>query len=364
MLDYAQARRNMVDCQLRTADVTDRAILAAMGEVPRERFVPAERVDLAYSDHAVALGDDMPGDGCRYLLAPMVLARLIQALELRADTRLLDVGCGFGYSSAVAARLAGSVVALETSDDLGSEARARLDESGVGDRVEIRTGHLDAGCPEAAPFDAILVNGSVESRPDTLLGQLVDGGRLACLMSNGRSGQAVALRSLGRGNRLPSIVRRDLSRAAGFPGRSGLRLLSGVAFLWHTGRMSPLRPSIRFARSGGWAKVGSVLKGADERFAGSKMARQSDHVWRARRYFRMFGVGGGLRLSSAIVAASVLASPSLAWAETLDSALARAYAGNPTLDAQRASVRAVDENVPRALAGYRADRHRRRKRPD
>ena len=191
MTDYAGARRTMVDCQLRTFDVSDRAVLAAMESVPRERFVPAGREALAYLDQNLtisAVGDD---DEARVMLAPMVLARLVQALDIEPDARVLDVAGAYGYSSALLARLGARVTLLESRDDLAADAVLRLSSAGLDDRVVCRTGPIAEGSATDAPFDAILVNGAVDEVPQTLLDQLADGGRLACLKMAGRSGKAV-----------------------------------------------------------------------------------------------------------------------------------------------------------------------------
>ena len=188
MLDFAQARRTMVDSQLRTFDITDRAVLAAMAAVPRERFVPAGREDLAYSDQNLPVSGSNLDGVARFMLAPMALGRLIQALEIEPGDRVLDVGAGLGYSSAVLARLGAEPIALESSAALAEAAGARLAAEGA---VKVRQGSLDRGCPEDGPFDAILINGAVAQRPETLLQQLREGGRLACLTGGDRAGKAV-----------------------------------------------------------------------------------------------------------------------------------------------------------------------------
>lgn len=187
--DHAQARRNMVDGQLRTFDVSDRALLAAMGELPRERFVPADQQGLAYLDRAVVMGrrDERGG---RELLAPMVLARLIQALDIEAGAKVLDVGGGQGYSAAIFARLGAQVVALEEDPAFQEGLSAGLAAIGLSGLVTPRSGPLAAGAPDLAPFDAILVNGAVEHAPQELLSQLSSSGRLACLRTDGRVGRA------------------------------------------------------------------------------------------------------------------------------------------------------------------------------
>jgi len=195
MLDFTRARRNMVDSQLRTFDVTDRAVLAAMGDSPRERFVPDSRIALAYLDQNVSLRD---GDGePRWMLQPMVIARIIQALEVVPGSRVLDVGAGYGYASDIFARLGAHVTALESDEALAAQARTRL--AGAQPSIEVRVGPLAEGCPDRAPFDIILVNGAVAKRPETLLRQLSDGGRLACLGRDGAAGHALLHVRAGEG---------------------------------------------------------------------------------------------------------------------------------------------------------------------
>src|SRR5580704_2517069 len=140
MFDTATARRMMVDGQVRTADVTDLDLIAAMAALPRERFVPAALAEQAYRDGDIAIGDG------RVLLKPMVLAKLIQAARVRGSDHVLDVGCGTGYSSAVLARLGGSVVALEEDAALAQQAKATLAATGSS-HVTVATAPLTAGWP-------------------------------------------------------------------------------------------------------------------------------------------------------------------------------------------------------------------------
>jgi protein-L-isoaspartate(D-aspartate) O-methyltransferase len=174
MDDFATARRNMVDCQVRTQDVTDLRVIDAFLQVPRERFVPPAKQGLAYLDYEVPLGE---GANVRRLLKPMVLAKLVQAAGPRSTDRVLDVAGGSGYSAAVWSRLVGEIVALE--DDA---ALARAAQKNVGDAVTVATGTLAAGWERAAPYDIILVNGACELIPTALFRQLKDGGRLLCVM--------------------------------------------------------------------------------------------------------------------------------------------------------------------------------------
>lgn len=188
-------RRTMVDCQIRTFDVTDHRVLARMLEVPREQFLPPDLAAFAYSDLTLELKPSGPGGERRSLLPPLVLARLIQEAGVPADGSVLDVAPGTGYSSAVLAGLAGRVVALESDRSLCETMRANLDAAGLS---EVRTicGPLAAGAPDEAPFDIIFVNGTVENNLDQLFAQLKEGGRLLALKHlpgdlTGRAGKAV-----------------------------------------------------------------------------------------------------------------------------------------------------------------------------
>ena len=185
MLDLAQARRNMLDCQLRTYDITDKAVLAAAEDVPREIFMPAGRENLAYLDQNVMLSPE------RCMLQPMVLVRLLQALQIRSGSRVLDVASGLGYTSALLARLGARVTALESDEDLARMSRERLVRAGFDSEIDVCTGPLEEGCPDRAPFDAIIVNGNVETRPDALLEQLAENGRLGCIRVDRRAGHAL-----------------------------------------------------------------------------------------------------------------------------------------------------------------------------
>jgi protein-L-isoaspartate(D-aspartate) O-methyltransferase len=184
MTDFAAVRRHMVDGQVRTADVTDLRLISAMLEVPRERFVP--QASLAYIDLDVPLDGD--GRGGRRLLKPMVLAKLIQAADLKATDCVLDVGCATGYGAAVLARLAGQVIALEQDDSLIQAANAALSPL---PNVRMVGGKLAEGWPQAAPFDAIMLEGATEVPPHALCRQLKDGGRLVCVLGSGPGSQAM-----------------------------------------------------------------------------------------------------------------------------------------------------------------------------
>ena len=187
MTDFAAARRNMVDGQVRTADVTDLRIISAMLDVAREQFVAPAMAGIAYLDLDVPVGE-----GARRLIKPMVLAKLIQALELAGTDRVLDVGCVTGYGAAVLARIAGQVVALEQDASLVSKAALAAPPN-----VTVATGPLSEGFPSGGPYDAILLEGATEMAPQALFHQLKAGGRLACVLGSGPSAKAMLYRRSG-----------------------------------------------------------------------------------------------------------------------------------------------------------------------
>ena len=171
---FVTARKTMVDCQLRPSKVTDQFILDAFMTIPREDFVGKQQRALAYVD------EDLPLSGGRCLMEPMVLARLLQALEIRPDDSVLIVGAGCGYGTAVAAKLAGSVIAIETRANLVDKAQDVLVSIGI-DNAAIVKSRLVDGYPEEGPYDRILIEGGVETVPDSLLKQLTPKGRLAAI---------------------------------------------------------------------------------------------------------------------------------------------------------------------------------------
>lgn len=182
-MDFAAARVKMVDNQIRTTDVTDLEILRAFLNVPRELFVPAERRELAY------YGTEVPLGGGRVLMEASPFAKMVQLAQIRPDDRVLDVGCGFGYSSAIAARLAGSVVALEEDEGVVARARDALAQAGV-ENVEVVAGPLREGHRSGAPYDVIVLQGSVDIVPKALLDQLAERGRLVTVVGRGNAGMA------------------------------------------------------------------------------------------------------------------------------------------------------------------------------
>ena len=191
MTDFAAARQFMVQGQVRINDVTDPRLTEAMLDVPRERFVPSELADLAYLDRDLPVAE-APG-APRFLLKPVVLAKLLQIAAVEPSDRVLDVGCATGYGAALLARLAGSVVALEEHEELVRHARHNL--AGV-ENVTVAHGPLGEGWPSQAPYDVILVEGRCEITPQTLLSQLGHGGRLLCVHGKGHAAKGVAYRSV------------------------------------------------------------------------------------------------------------------------------------------------------------------------
>jgi protein-L-isoaspartate(D-aspartate) O-methyltransferase len=196
MTDFALARRNMVESQIRTNDVTDLDLIAAFLEVPRERFVPPAMRELAYIDEDITVKEGVAAKDRRWLMEPMPFARLVQLAEISKTDLVLDVGCATGYSTAVLARLAESVVGLESDDDLAERAEKQLVELGVGNAA-IVTGDLAGGYPSQGPYDVIILEGAVEQIPDELFSQLRDGGRLVAAVVSGPIGKATLYRSIG-----------------------------------------------------------------------------------------------------------------------------------------------------------------------
>lgn len=182
MADFAIQRKTMVDNQIRTVDVTDHAVLDAFLAVGREAFVPAGKQALAYIDQNIEVA---PG---RYVMQPAPLARLVQLAAPAAGEKVLIVGGNTGYSAAIVAELAGSVVVLE--EDAGLAALAETALAGVSKATVVR-GPLVAGAPAQAPFDLILFDGSIEVLPEVFTEQTAEGGRIVAVEGRGQAGRAV-----------------------------------------------------------------------------------------------------------------------------------------------------------------------------
>ena len=192
--DMAEARKHMVDGQLRPNRVVDPRLLAAMGEIPRERFLPPHLAARAYVDEDVRL------PGGRALMEPMVIARLLQLLAIRPGDRVLVLGAGTGYAAAVAAQCGAEVVALEEDAALVAAALRALAGLIAPAALRLVEGPITEGDVAGAPYDAILIEGEVPEVPPSIIGQLAEGGRLATVLAanaRGVSSRAVLGRRVG-----------------------------------------------------------------------------------------------------------------------------------------------------------------------
>jgi protein-L-isoaspartate(D-aspartate) O-methyltransferase len=183
--DYTAARRFMVDGQIRTNKVTDERLIEALSDLPRERFAPGAQRSRAYIDDDLPLGND------RFMMEPMVLARLVQALHVQPGQRVLVVGANTGYGAALLASLGASVTALESDSNLAELARAAL--AGSGAAVTVVTGPLQEGHAVGGPYDAILIEGAVEEISARLIDQLKLNGRLATVQRDAVGGVGRAM---------------------------------------------------------------------------------------------------------------------------------------------------------------------------
>lgn len=181
MSDYSARRVMMVDTQVRPHDVTKFPIIEAMLSVPREVYVPSEKREAAYVGENVEIG------GGRVVLEARTLAKMLDALDIQPQDIALDLGCGLGYSTAVIARMAEAVVAVEEDESLASEAQRNLAAQGV-DNAAVVTGALAKGDAKHGPYDVITLQGAVEEIPAALLDQLKDGGRIGAIFMEGPLG--------------------------------------------------------------------------------------------------------------------------------------------------------------------------------
>jgi protein-L-isoaspartate(D-aspartate) O-methyltransferase len=195
MSGFATARQNMVDCQVRPSDVTDNRIIDAMLAVPREAFVPENLRGLAYLDLDLDISEG--GSGKRYLIKPVVIAKMLQAAEIGDTDRVLVTGWATGYAAAVVAHLAGQVTATESDSGQTAKARAVLAELGLGN-VSFQAADAAEGYPANAPYDVIVLDGATEILPDRLFGQLKEGGRLVGVFATSKPPRAtIVTRSHG-----------------------------------------------------------------------------------------------------------------------------------------------------------------------
>ena len=204
----------MVDTQVRPSDVTKFPIIDAMLSVPRERFVPASMSEAAY------VGENLTLPGGRTMLEPRTLAKMLDALDLQPTDVMLDLGCGLGYSTAVAARMVEFVVAVESNEDLSEEAQSNLSDSGI-DNAAVMTNPLEEGCAASGPYEVILIHGAVEIVPQAITDQLKEGGRIAALFVDGALGTV----------------------------RIGVQTGSGVAWRYAFNAGAPLLPGFERSRS-------------------------------------------------------------------------------------------------------------------
>jgi protein-L-isoaspartate(D-aspartate) O-methyltransferase len=192
MMDFEAARRKMVENQIRTRDVTAHSVLQAFLSVPREFFVAEKAKTLAYID-----GDIQIGNG-RYLMDPSTLAKLLQLAAISKADTVLEIGAGSGYLSALLGHLAGSVISIESDEDLVAQATHNVTMLGHAN-VTVVKGDLEAGFQEKAPYDVIFFNGSLEEVPTAIADQLNEGGRLIAVLGYGNAAQAtVMVREQGR----------------------------------------------------------------------------------------------------------------------------------------------------------------------
>ena len=180
MTDFATRRTFMVDTQVRPSDVTKFPVIEAMLSVPREVFVPDEKREASY------VGENLDLGAGRVILEARTLAKMLDALDIQNDDVVLDIGCGLGYSSAVIAKMAEAVVAVE-EDLFADEAQSTLSDHGY-DNVAVVSGDLREGAAKSGPYDVIILQGAVESLPQAIEDQLDEGGRIACLWQEGALG--------------------------------------------------------------------------------------------------------------------------------------------------------------------------------
>ncbi|MGR3508094.1 MAG: protein-L-isoaspartate O-methyltransferase family protein [Sulfitobacter sp.] len=182
MTDFTARRRMMVDTQVRPSDVTKFPIIDAMLKVARENYVPVAKREAAYLGENLELGEG------RIMLEPRTLAKMLDALAINGDELVLDVGCAYGYSSAVIAHMAQVVVGVEVDEQMAKDAQETIIASDI-DNVIVHHGPLAEGAPKHGPYDVIIVEGGVDLLPDDLLAQLKDGGRIACIFMDGPLGE-------------------------------------------------------------------------------------------------------------------------------------------------------------------------------
>lgn len=214
MSDAERARREMVERQLEARGIRDERVLAAMGRVPRERFVRLWDVDRAYEDAPLAIGFDQT------ISQPAMVALICAELGLRPGVRVLDVGTGSGYQAAVLAEMGAEVDSIERIPELAEQARRALAAAGYGDRVTVHTGDGTLGLPERAPFAGIAVAAAAPRVPEPLYEQLAPHGRLVVPVG-GRRGQRLEI--VVRTEEGPAVARTVPCRFVPLVGAEGYR---------------------------------------------------------------------------------------------------------------------------------------------
>src|ERR1700759_4128 len=190
MTDFAEARARMVGGQLRGRGIHDEGVRGAMAEVPGEAFVPERRRELPYADAALPIGSEQT------ISQPWIVAAILQALELKGDEQVLEIGTGSGYSTCVLGRLAAHVVSVERHAGLARSAAEHL-RACRAENVELMVGDGSRGLPDRAPFDAIAVHAAAPAPPPALLEQLADGGRMVVPVATGGEEMLTAIRRRG-----------------------------------------------------------------------------------------------------------------------------------------------------------------------
>jgi protein-L-isoaspartate(D-aspartate) O-methyltransferase len=192
MFDFAQARTHMMDSQILTAGIIEPSVIAAFNTIPREMFTPEGSATIAYNDEDLMIGHD------RFLMEPVVHAKMIQALNLKPESVVLDIGCASGYSSAILSSLVSTVVALESNESLIKQAGTNLNTLDACNVVSF-LGDLTEGQQENAPYDFIIFNGAVAEVPEKILNQLAVGGRMIVIIKKPDEvmGEVTLIESLG-----------------------------------------------------------------------------------------------------------------------------------------------------------------------
>ncbi len=223
MINFKAERETMIESQIRPNAVTQAELLKAMLTTQRELFVPPSQRSLAYMDAGLRVENARDGQPARYLLSPMVFAKLVQLAEIKPGDKVLDVGAATGYSTAILSQLAREVVALECDAGLAALATDLLSGQRI-ENTQVVSGPLQDGFPAGAPFDAIFLNGRVSRDPEMLLGQLAEGGRLVAVTGQDTAAKACLLR------KIHSRIQRVTSFDAAAPLLPGFEPMQAFAF--------------------------------------------------------------------------------------------------------------------------------------